>query len=175
MILKNNISNQLYVLRNHFKGGILMFMVLPFFKFQEAIVVIFILFYLFVSLPIIYLHLTYYFANRNCEITIDANELTIHARGKTTVLKKTDFSNITYCKLTNNLNTGSWSPMYGGSIPYNYIKIITNQGGSIIITSLMHKNLDDVINQFRDIPIKRTTNIFFIPRKNMLPLIDELH
>ena len=173
MILKVNSSNQLYALRKLLKGGILTFVVLPFFKFQLAIIIIGILLYLFFSLPVIYLHLVYYLINRGREITITENVLTVKVGKEITTVKKSDINNIVYCGLNDNLGTSVWSPMHMSIVPYQYIRIVTNYGKSTIITSLMYKNFNDVINEFRGITIRKTNNPFFILRKNMLsPLMN---
>ena len=175
MILKVNSSNQLYALRKLLKGGILTFVVLPFFKFQEFAIVICSLFFLFISLPAIYLHLVYYLVNRKREIVLNENELTVKLERNIFVLKKSDCNNIIYGKLSNNFGTSIWNPMYMVSLPYNYVRIITHCGKSIIITSLMCRNLNDVINEFRGITIRRTNNPFFWPKKEYVLPIDKLH
>ena len=169
MVLKIDYSNQFYVLRKLFRGGILILLVLPFFKFQTGIIVIGLLYYLFISLPVIYLHTLYYIVNRNLEIVIDEKSLTIKKKNKTFSFKKLDINNIVYCDRSLSI-VNSWNPMDVSMSPYGYIRIVTNYGKSIVITSLMCKNLNDVINEFPGITRRRIENPFF--RISKMFLID---
>lgn len=167
MILKINLSNQLYVLRKHLKGGLLMFLILPFFKFQKAVVIALALLYLFFSLPVIYLHLLYYIVSRNREIIIDEEGIAVKKKNKIIAFKKSDLNNIVYCNQNISL-FNAWNPLDVSVNPYNYVRIITNCGQSIIITSLMCRNLDDVINKFRNITVRRIDHPYFRLKKVFL-------
>ena len=171
MILNINMRNNLYVLRFYGYSVLPIFMVLSFFKFRQAIVVISILLYMFVSLPVLYLHIVYYLENRGQKIIIDNNELVIKARGMLARIKKDDLDKVIYF-LHGNMD--KWGVPVTPMEYYNYIKIITKSGKQIFITCLMYKNLYEVLNELSGIPATRKYNPFFILRKNMPSPIDEL-
>jgi hypothetical protein len=158
MILRISASNQLRVLSFHFMGTIFMLVALYLLKFNIDFVVIFGGMYVLLTLPLLYLHIEYYIANRKQEITIKDDELTVITQnGNTHKFKFTELSKVILYKSAS-LDKGGiqFTPIES----YHYARIITKSEKQIIATCLMFPKLEEVVNELKGVQKIRKKRLF---------------
>lgn len=158
MKLRISASNQLRVLSFHIMGTIFMLVALYLLKFNIEFVVIFGGMYVLLTLPILYLHIEYYIANKKQEITIKGEELTVITQnGNTHKFKFTELSKVILYKSAS-LDKGGiqFTPIES----YHYARIITNSEKQIIVTCLMFPKLEEVVNELKGVQKIRKKRLF---------------
>ncbi|MFC0262373.1 hypothetical protein [Fontibacter flavus] len=158
MILRISAYNQLRVLSFHLIGTIFMLVALYLLKFNIDFVVVFGGMYVLLTLPLLYLHIEYYIANRKQVITIEDDEFTISTQnGYTHKFKFTELSNVILYKSAS-LDKGGIqiTPIES----YHYARIITKSERQIIITCLMSPKLEEVVNELKGVQKKRKKRLF---------------
>ena len=137
------------VLSHELSGILLMLVVLYFLEFNISAVTIFGIWFAVLTLPVIYLHIEYYLANRGQEVITKDEELTVISRkGNTYKFKFAELNKVILYKSAS---------LDKGGIPitpfelYNYARIITKSEKQIIITCLMYPKLDEVINELKGV------------------------
>jgi hypothetical protein len=149
MKLKIKPLYHLQVLVHELSGILLMVIVLYFLEFNKSALTIFGIWFAVLTVPLIYLHLEYYIANRGQEVIIKNEELTVISRkGNANTFKLTELKKVILYKSAS---------MDKGGIPitpfeiYNYARIITETNEQIIITCLMYPRLEEVINELKGV------------------------
>lgn len=149
MQLKIKSLYHLRVLYHELSGILLMLVALYFLEFNISAVTIFGIWFAVLTLPVIYLHIEYYLANRGQEVIIKNEELTVISRkGNAYKFKLTELNKVILYKSAS---------LDKGGIPitpfelYNYARIITKSGEQIIITCLMYPKLEEVINELKGV------------------------
>lgn len=158
MIMRISTSNQLRVLSYQFMGMIFMFVTLYFLRFNINALIIFGIWFTVLTLPVIYLHIEFYIANRKQEIVIKDDELTVITRnGNTYKFKFTELSKVILYKSVS-LDKGGiqFTPVES----YHYVRIITKSEKQIIVTCLMTPKLEEVVNEFKGVQKIRKNRLF---------------
>lgn len=173
MILKNNWRNQLCAKNFYFYSTIFIIVILIIARFQKNIFLGYIIFYMIGSLPAFYLHIVYYFSNKNQEIILEERNIIVKFNSKNKnkekkfIFKNEDIQKMIYYR-SRSIDKGGmpFTPMEY----YNYIRLITNTGVHIIITCFMHKDLYEIVDNLKnkDIPFERKVNSFFLLNNNIL-------
>ncbi len=151
-------SNQLRVLSYQFMGMIFMFVTLYFLRFNINALIIFGIWFTVLTLPVIYLHIEYYIANRKQEIAIKDDELTVITQnGNTYKFKFTELSKVILYKSAS-LDKGGiqFTPIES----YHYARIITKSEKQIIVTCLMTPKLEEVVNELKGVQKIRKKRLF---------------
>ena len=158
MKLKISILNHFRVLSFHLMGTIFMIVSLYFLAFDVGFVLAFGSWYVFLTVPSVFLHLQYYFANRNMEVQINSEELTIIRKNLNVErFRIADFTKIILYKSASIDKGGiQLSPIES----YHYLRIIAKSERQIIITCLMHPKLDSVIASLNGVPKLRKKRLF---------------
>lgn len=158
MILRLSVSNQLRVLSFQFMGIIFMFVTLYFLKFNKAALIIFGIWFTVLTIPVLYLHIEYYIANRKQGVTIEDDELTVITKnGNIHKFKFTELSKVILYKSAS-LDKGGiqFTPVES----YHYARIITKSERQIIITCLMFPKLEEVVNELKGVQKIRKKRLF---------------
>lgn len=158
MIMRISTSNQLRVLSYQFMGMIFMFVTLYFLRFNINALIIFGIWFTVLTLPVIYLHIEYYIANRKQEIAIKDDELTVITQnGNTYKFKFTELSKVILYKSAS-LDKGGiqFTPIES----YHYARIITKSEKQIIVTCLMTPKLEEVVNELKGVQKIRKKRLF---------------
>jgi hypothetical protein len=158
MILRISASNQLRILSFHFMGTFFMLLALYLLKFNIDFVVIFGGMYVLLTLPLLYLHIEYYIANRKQEITIKDDEIAVITQnGNTHIFKFTELSKVILYKSAS-LDKGGiqFTPIES----YHYARIITKSEKQIIVTCLMFPKLEEVVNELKGVQKIRMKRLF---------------
>ena len=120
-----------------------------------------VLFALITLLPVLYLHIEYYYYNRNIELQIDTIGKKFNYTNSLRILEQLDFDEITKAVL--------FMPPHFHSnklfirIPfdnYHYVIFYTISGKEIIITSLMEPKLQDLILSIKGVTVEKKKRIF---------------
>lgn len=116
-------------------------------------------FFFITTIPAIYLHWRYFWTNANQVIEINDIELKIRTKNIETSHNLSDFKKVIINKSAS-LDKGG-IPM--SALEYYYfIKIISKEKEEIIITCLMHENIEAILTFLKGVPIERKKNIFCI-------------
>ncbi len=116
-------------------------------------------FYFITTSPALYLHWRYFKVNANQTIEINNTELRIRNNNHEISHLTSDFVKVIINKSAS---------LDKGGIPlsaleyYYFIKIINREKEEIIITCLMHQNIEAILPFLNGIPIERNKNIFCI-------------
>lgn len=112
-------------------------------------------------LPVLYLHIEYYYYNRGTELEIDTWDKKLIHTDKTGITEAYNFDDLS--KIIINMPPN----MYRGSsfqiLPfeqYHYAKIYTKSGKEIIITCLMARKVQDLLGSIRGVPVEKKKRIF---------------
>lgn len=158
MILRIRTSSQLKVLSFHLMGTILMLVALYLLKFNVEFVVVFGGMYVLQTLPLLYLHIEYYIANRKQEITIGDDELTVITQnGNVHKFKFTELSKVILYKSAS-LDKGGIQ--FTSIESYHYVRIITKSNRQIIVTCLMFPKLEEMVNELKGVQKIRKKRLF---------------
>jgi len=158
MIMRISTSNQLRVLSYQFMGMIFMFVTLYFLRFNINALIIFGIWFTVLTLPVIYLHIEYFIANRKQEVAIKDDELTVITQnGNTYKFKFTELSKVILYKSAS-LDKGGiqFTPIES----YHYARIITKSEKQIIVTCLMFPKLEEVVNELKGVQKIRKKRLF---------------
>ncbi|WP_298301732.1 hypothetical protein [Hydrotalea sp.] len=139
-------------------GMIFMFVTLYFLRFNINALIIFGIWFTVLTLPVIYLHIEYYIANRKQEIAIKDDELTVITQnGNTYKFKFTELSKVILYKSAS-LDKGGiqFTPIES----YHYARIITKSEKQIIVTCLMTPKLEEVVNELKGVQKIRKKRLF---------------
>ena len=135
-----------------------MFVTLYFLRFNINALIIFGIWFTVLTLPVIYLHIEYYIANRKQEIAIKDDELTVITQnGNTYKFKFTELSKVILYKSAS-LDKGGiqFTPIES----YHYARIITKSEKQIIVTCLMTPKLEEVVNELKGVQKIRKKRLF---------------
>lgn len=145
MQLKIKPSYHFRVLSHELQGVVMLLIVLFFFKFASYMLVICGIWFALNTIPVIYLHLEYYLANRGQRITIENGQLTLITRNG--ICKEYKFSELDKVILYKSASIDK------GGIPitpmelYHFARIYTKSNEQIIITCLMCPKVEDAIDK----------------------------
>jgi hypothetical protein len=158
MLLKIKPSYHLRALSHEFSGITIMLVVLYFLKFNPDALMIFGIWFALLTLPVIYLHIEYYLANRGQEIIIENDELRVITKnGNTYKFKFAELSKVILYKSAS---------LDKGGIPltpiesYHYARIITKSEKQIIVTCLMYPKLEEVVSELKGVQGIRKKRLF---------------
>jgi len=158
MKLKIIPSYHLRVLSHEFSGIAIMLTTLYFLNFENDALLAFGIWFVIMTIPVIYLHIEYYLKNRGQEVIIKDEELTVISRkGNTYKFKLAELNKVVLYKSAS---------LDKGGIPitpfelYNYARIITKSDKQIIITCLMYPKLEEVINELKGVQKIRKKRLF---------------
>jgi hypothetical protein len=148
LVIKINFSNQIILLSFHLQGILLMLITLYFLKFKIEAVLIFGIWLAILTLPVVFLHVEYYLANKGKIIIIKDDELLIKKGCNTVVFKFSDLKTAILHKSAS-LDRGGMplTPMEF----YHWVEIISNSGERIIITCLMTLKLDELMDKLHGV------------------------
>lgn len=111
------------------------------------------LYWILFSLPVIFLHIEYYLANKGMKVEIHFNELAISRKGETIRYSASDLAGITLYKSAS-LDKGGIP--FTGIESYFYLRIVTKAGKKIILTRLLDSNIDKILlDHFKNVPFIR--------------------
>ena len=153
-------------LRNHLRAlDLLIFTLVGIFAFgwyqanqnnlDDSLIEGLIVFGLVTIIPVLYLHLEYYFFSRGVEIEIDAWSKSLKVSDKTGTHELYNFDDLS--KIIVYMPPYKHSKSMFIRIPfdtYHYARIFTKSGKEIIFTSLMDSKVDEVIRNIRGVPIE---------------------
>jgi len=112
-------------------------------------------------LPVLYLDIEYYFYNKGTQLEIDSNERKFIYTDKRGATETYSFDELT--KIIINMPPN----MYRGSsfqiLPfeqYHYTRIYTKNGKEIVITCLMARRVQDLVESIRGVPVEKRKRIF---------------
>jgi hypothetical protein len=141
--------------------------------YDRSAIVIFSLGILLLSMPAAYLHIEYFLVNNRQVIEINSQEIILEKNGELNRFPNKEVKEIIVCKSAS---------MDKGGFPftlmeyYYYLKIVTDKGDEIIITSLMSRSIEQVLEYFKDVKLKRKKPAFaglhFTPEPLKLLRID---
>jgi hypothetical protein len=120
-----------------------------------------IVFALISLLPVLYLHIEYYYYNRGTELEIDDHEKKFIYTNKTGITETYYFDDLS--KIIVFMPPHFHSKTMFIRIPfdtYHYAKIFTKSGKEIIITCLMARKVIDLVGSIRGVPIEKKKRIF---------------
>jgi len=142
----------------HFLGTFFMLVALSLLRFHMDFVLVFAGTYALLTLPLAYLHVQYYLANRRLEVIIENGELTITEKnGHTEKLKFTEISKvILYKSASLDKEAIQFTPLES----YHYARIITKSEKQILVTCLMSPKLEEIVNGFVGVMIVRKKRFF---------------
>ena len=112
-------------------------------------------------LPVLYLHIEYYYYNRGTELEIDVYEKKFIYTNKTGNVETYFFEELS--KIIIYMPPHFHSKAMFGRIPfdtYHYTKIYTKGGKEIIITCLMARKVLDLVGSIRGVPVEKKKRIF---------------
>jgi hypothetical protein len=139
-----------------------MLVVLYFLKFNADALMIFGIWFALITLPVIYMHIEYYLANRGLEIIIEKDEIRVSTkRGNTHKFKFAELSKVILYKSAS-LDKGGipLTPMES----YHFARIITKSENQIIVTCLMYPKLEEVIDALHGVKKIRKRGICTLSR-----------
>lgn len=120
-----------------------------------------IVFTLFNLLPVIYLHIEYYFFNKGSTIEINSYEKTLNYKDKIGLIETYVFKDIN--KIVLYMPPHFHSSRMFVRIPfdnYHYAKIYTKSGKEIIITCLLAPKVMDLVRSIKGVPVEKKKRIF---------------
>lgn len=158
MELKITLSNQIRILSFHFWGTIMMLIVLCFLNFDVDFSIIFGIYYLILTIPMLYLHIEYYLSNKGQIITISDDTLIKISRSG--IKQNYKFSELNRVILYKSASIEKGGIQITPLDSYHYLRIITNSGDDVIITCMMCKDLDKVVAMFQGVPKIRKKGFF---------------
>ena len=158
MNLNIKLSNHFKVLYHELCGVALMIVVLSILKFDKNAFVVFGIWFTILTLPVIYLHIEYYIANRGIKIIIENGIFTVISRNKNMQTFKLDELKEVILYKSASMDKGGIpiTPIE----PYHYARIITRSDKQIIITCLMYPKLEEVINKLQGVQKIRKKRLF---------------
>ena len=112
-------------------------------------------------LPVLYLHIEYYYYNRGTELEIDAYEKKFIYTDKTGTTETYSFDDLS--KIIVYMPPHFHSNTMFIRIPfdtYHYAKIYTKSGKEIIITCLMARKVMGLVGSIRGVPVEKKKRIF---------------
>jgi len=112
-------------------------------------------------LPVLYLHVEYCFYNRGIQLEIDSYEKKFIYTDKTGTTETFGFDDLS--KIIVYMPPHFQSNTMFIRIPfdnYHYAKIITKSGKEIIITSLMARKVQDLVERIRGVSVEKKKRIF---------------
>lgn len=112
-------------------------------------------------LPVLYLHIEYYYYNRGTELEIESYEKKFIYTDKTGTTETYSFDDLS--KILVYMPPHFHSNTMFIRIPfdtYHYAKIYTKSGKEIIITCLMARKVMDLVGSIRAVPIEKKKRIF---------------
>ena len=145
MQLKIKPYYHLRVLSHEFSGIAMMLVALYFLGFENNFVLAFEIWFAALTLPVIYLHLEYYLANRGMEIVIENDKLIVISRNKNPQTFK--FNELKKVILYKSASMDKGGIPIMPTEPYHFIRIFTKSEEQITITCLMYPKLDHVVDK----------------------------
>lgn len=118
------------------------------------------IFFGLVFIPVVYLHIEYYYFNRGTTLDIELGEKKLIYTNKSGIVETiwfTDISKIIYYMDNIQYQKRKFSML--PFTPYLYATIITKNEEKIIITSLMAPNLESVLSNISGVPIEKKIRI----------------
>ena len=115
------------------------------------------LFYLFFTLPAVYLHIEYTIRNFGDEIEIDNDSIKGKKNGVYWKFNKTELSKIIIYK---SASLDNWGIPFSQMEYYRFARIITKSGDEIIITCLLCLKVDEEVQKLNNVPIQRKKSFF---------------
>jgi hypothetical protein len=112
-------------------------------------------------IPVLYLHIEYWYYNRGTELEIDAYEKKFIYTDKTGTTETYSFDDLS--KIIVYMPPHFHSKTMFIRIPfdtYHYAKIYTKSGKEIIITCLMVRKVQDLVGSIRGVPVEKKRRIF---------------
>lgn len=112
-------------------------------------------------LPVLYLHIEYYYYNRGTELEIDSWDKKLIYTNKTGITEAYNFDDLSkiIINMPPNMHRGSSFQILPFE-QYHYAKIYTKSGKEIIITCLMARKIQDLVGSIRGVPVEKKKRIF---------------
>lgn len=149
MILKQSIKNHFYVLRFTFITTFLFGVGWIYFNFDPDYFKVVGIFIMTFTLPALYLHIEYAIRNAGVVIDITPEKVIVKNNNTNKEYKKSDIIKIIVYKSASLDRQGiPFSQMEY----YHFARLITSSGEEIIITCLMCKNVNEVVNILHGVP-----------------------
>jgi hypothetical protein len=159
MVIKQKFANHIRVTEFSLSTGILSFLLWRFVFYDDVFLLSVSAFYIFSTLPAVYLHIEYFLYSYNKEIEIVDEKIVVRTGFREKVYLWKDLKKIIIYK-SGGMDRGSF-PMSAMDY-YRYARIIAESGEEIIITCLMNMDIEDVIYQIRGVPVERKKRMAFI-------------
>ena len=169
MKVKISIKNNLKVLTVPFIGTVVIFApgIL-----LGSLPVAFILFAFWI-IPIIYLHLEYYFENKGMEIEFSDDEIVVSQENEDLVI--INFADISEVVVYRSRNLDRGGPQKLSTESYSFARIITKSKMEITITCLMSPKIDDLVKKLKGAYVIRKNSLFCTTLWHTVPLEREKH
>ncbi|MEO9805862.1 MAG: hypothetical protein ABJF04_21570 [Reichenbachiella sp.] len=138
-------------------GIVLMLIALYFLDFNLDAIRIFSIFWIALILPVVYLHVEYFFSNLTLKLSLETDKLVLNKGGKDLIYVFTDIEKVILYKSAS-IDKGGipMSPME----MYHYARIITKSGEELIITCLMVPKLSELLKQLKGVKLERKKRPF---------------
>lgn len=126
--------------------------------FDDIMLKVFSILWVVFSLPVVFLHLEYYFRNRGQRLEIQEGGITFHeSNGERRGYNNDDIEKIVLYKSAS-LDKGGF-PLSTFEL-YHYARIVPRQGSEIVVTSLMAPKVEDAVKQIKWVKMERKKSFF---------------
>lgn len=157
MIYKQNLKNHFLVTGFTWVIMLIFFLGWWYNGFEHDYILVVGLFYLFFTLPAVYLHIEYSIRNFGDEIEIENDRIKGRKNGIYWEFDKSELSKIIIYK---SASLDNWGIPFSQMEYYRFARIITKPGDEIIITCLLCLNVDEEVQKLVNIPIQRKKSFF---------------
>lgn len=156
--IKITIANHLHVLKFHLIGTLLMIITLGFFSFQKELLIIFSITWMVYTIPALFLHVEYYLANRNQQLTIIENQIILQERdGHVT---NYPFHHLQSVETYRSASLEKGGMQLSSIESYHYACITCVDGKKIFITCLLSPDIEKITNRLNGVPHERKKRLF---------------
>lgn len=156
-ILKQSIARHFYVSGFIWSMIPVLFGIWWYFNFDRSALIIAAIYYAVLTIPALYLHISYSIKNRGEEIAISSDDITVKKNGIEHTYNKSELEEISIYK---SASLDKWGIPFSAMEYYYYVRILTKSGEEVIITCLMGRDIDEEVKKLSGIPIERHKGFF---------------
>lgn len=157
MLLEMNIKNHFVAALSAILMSVGSILLLAFFNFNSGIVLICSMAFLFFVLPGIYLHIEYWFINKDEKYIIAQDSITQVKKGKEETYYSNDIKKIIVYGSATLFKT--WFHL-SAMEQYHFARIFLKNGETMVITCLLTPRVDKSLEILKDVDIKKRKGLF---------------
>lgn len=157
MILRQTFKNHFLVLWFALVTALTPFVLWWYYDYNFGVLIGTSLFYLFFTVPSLYLHFEYAIKNTGEEITINPDEIIVRKHGKERRYSESDLAEIIVYK---SASLDKWGIPFSAMEYYHFARIVTKSGEEIIITCLLTPKVEAVVRRFSRVDYERRKSFF---------------